>query len=458
MPTKTNVWSLIGCLLLLAVAAPLYAGPVGQVVFAAGEASLVREAQSMEVQTGLSVQPGDQLKTGTGGYIQLRMDDGGFISLRPNSGFVIKAYHYDPEQIDRNRVQLHLQQGVVRSKTGRAGQLNKPGFKLTTPVAVIGIRGTDFTVYTTEHLSRLSVSHGGVVMAAREGVGCQPGQACTQGRRELSASDLGQLLEAVSGEAAVRLLEQGEAPDEIAPPHSNETLLLNENTVRAAFDVEGRSKGESAPPVQSYEEGLERVERYLSQPGLLTDVWARGEAVGDEVLPGDRQLVSSPRITWGRWSQYNDASQGTRQVARLISDGRQYAALNSVFALLEDVPESRVQPSSGRVHFDLNRYEAYVKRGEVLEAAGVSNAALVVDFDSSRFATRLDLHAESMPGPVPILGQGNINAQGFLSSDQASPALIDGVLSPGAGEAGYLFEYQISPGVDAVGATHWVRD
>lgn len=458
MRTGLRILSLVCALVLVVVFWPEQARAAGQVVFAAGDAHRLRADNAVQAVRGLDVQPGDTFRTGQDGYIQLRMDDGGFISLRPSSAFVIQSYTYSPKHAERNRVQLHLQQGVVRSRTGKAGQLHKPGFSLTTPVAVIGIRGTDFTVYTTEVLSRLSVKDGGVVMAVLDPSGCTPVVPCASEHQALNAGDLGQLLEAVSGEAEVRVLNEGKTPDDMAPPHPSESVLLDEAAVRASFYTEGRVRGESAPPVNSYEEGLERVERYLSQPGLLADVWARGEAVGDEVLPGDRGLVDTPRITWGRWSQYNENTRGTKQVARLISGGHQYAAINSVFALLELKPERRPLPGSGRIHFDLNRYEAHIKRGDTLEAAGLSNAALVVDFDTSRFATRLDLHADSMPGTVPILGQGNINEQGYLSSDSGSPALINGVLAPHAEEAGYLFDYQISPGVKAVGATHWVKD
>lgn len=140
----------------------------------------------------------------------------------------------------------------------------------------------------------------------------------------------------------------------------------------------------------------------------------------------------------------------------LVQD-RRYLLLNSVFALLEYPHEQRPLPEAGRVSFELNSYEAYVRRGARLEEAGISNAALVADFEQGGFATRLDLHAESLPGVVQIVGAGELTREGFFYSDASSPARIDGVLSPHAEEAGMLFEYQISPGVDAVGATHWLN-
>jgi len=140
----------------------------------------------------------------------------------------------------------------------------------------------------------------------------------------------------------------------------------------------------------------------------------------------------------------------------MLGNGYQYAAVNSTFALLEKSPSERI-PGTGRAYFTLNSYEAYLKRDSELETAALSNAALIVDFEESRFATRMDLHADSLPGKAHIVGAGDIN-KGYLSSDGESPALIDGVLTSGNNEAGLLFDYQISPGVNAVGSTHWVKD
>ena len=129
-----------------------------------------------------------------------------------------------------------------------------------------------------------------------------------------------------------------------------------------------------------------------------------------------------------------------------------------MFALLETVPDGSRAPASGRAHFQLNAYEAYIKRGTALEGAAISNPALVVDFDTQRFATRLDVHAGSLPGPVHVVGGGDMSDAGLLRSDADSPSRLEGALAGEGKEAGLLFEYQVSPGVDAIGATHWVNE
>lgn len=436
------------------------AAGIGTTLFVSGDATLQRQNENTLLQRGVVVEPGDLIITGEDGYVQVRMHDNGFLSLRPNSRLAINDYTYVPATPERNRVQLDLQQGVLRSVTGMAGQQNKQGFRLNTPVAAIGIRGTDFTTFTDNSSSKVSVNTGGIALSPFSSTCLREQQGSCAGATELLAESAnGRFLSFDLSKREVSLVQDGLAPDDIQPPHPSEELLLEEAEIRANFWRNREYRGQSAAGASSYEDGLERVERYLQSPGLAVEAFARGELAGDEILARDRQLVQNPHISWGRWSHLTDEPNLTRvtPVAFLLGNGYQYAAVNSTFALLEQQTSERPTPGTGRAYFTLNRYEAYLKHGTSLEEAGISNASLIVDFDESRFATRMDIHADSLPGKAHVVGAGDIN-QGYLSSDQNSPALIDGVLTSQNNEAGLLFDYQISPGVNAVGATHWVKD
>jgi hypothetical protein len=218
--------------------------------------------------------------------------------------------------------------------------------------------------------------------------------------------------------------------------------------------------GLSAPGADSYEDGLENTQRYLSQESLVQQAYLLGELESSSPLPNNRGLDNDPQIIWGRWSTFAGDDPNYRTISQLLYENRQYAVLNNVFAMLEDKQDRSniLLPDAGQVSFKLNGYEAYIQRGATLEAAGISNPALIVDFKSSRFATRLDIHAQSLPGVVPVLGAGDLSADGFFHSDANSLAKIDGVLSPDIQEAGFLFDYQVSPGVNAVGATQWINN
>lgn len=431
---------------------------VGEVIFVAGNATLTRDASPMPVSKGSTVYPGDALSTDATGHVHIRFVDDGLISLRPGSSARIDQYRLDGENPDANRVHLTLDKGVLRSATGRIGQENKNVFRINTPIAAIGIRGTDFVIFADTSVARLAVNSGGVVMAPF-GPTCQieavaPCSGDTSA--ELFANNPDALLEARGDLDYAMVTSDGASPDELVPPHPEESAFFDSLILNARSTLQSR-QGLSAPGAESYEDGLERAERYLKQETLAQEAYALGALESSNILPRNRGLDSDPDIIWGRWSIYANDDPSYLSISRLLYDDRQYAVLNTVFAMLEEKNNQRLIPDSGRATFKLNSYESYVKRGSNLEQAGISNPALIIDFDDARFATRLDIHAASLPGVVHVLGAGDLTSDGFFHSDANSLSTIDGVLSQQALEAGFLFNYQISPGVDAVGATHWVN-
>lgn len=104
-----------------------------------------------------AINAGDTVITGPSSYINLKFTDGGRILVRPNSRFQVAEYRFTPErsgentQRDRNvetrgggNAIFRLLKGGFRSVTGLIGRENRENFEVRTPVATIGIRGTDF--------------------------------------------------------------------------------------------------------------------------------------------------------------------------------------------------------------------------------------------------------------------------------------------------------------------------
>ena len=434
-------------------------GGVGEVIFLAGDVSVTRGTDTIALARGDAVRVGDRLATGQDAYVHVRFVDGGLISLRPASRVLVDTYHFDAEHAGASRVRITLEEGVLRSATGKAGQQNKQQFRVNTPIAAIGIRGTDFVVFADAALSRLAVNQGGVVMAPFDGGDCLPSGFAPCGgdaSAELFASVSKALLEVRAGQDYALVTADGPTPDEISPPHPEEASLFDAFIAGAQAAIR-QQPGLSAPGAESYEDGLENARRYLREETLVQQAYALGELESNSPVARNRHLVDDPELVWGRWSLYQGANPDAKSIGQLLDEGRRYAVLNAVFAMLEKSHDDRPMPEVGRASFKLNSYDAYIKRGSSLESAGISNPALIVDFDQSRFATRLDVHAASLPGVVHVLGAGELGKNGFFRSDASSLATIDGVLSPGAAEAGMLFDYQVSPGVHAVGATHWVN-
>ncbi|OGS91378.1 MAG: hypothetical protein A2Z95_08750 [Gallionellales bacterium GWA2_60_18] len=94
---------------------------------------------------GAPINVGDAVSTSAGARAQLRFSDGGFVSLQPNSQFRVDEYQYENKTDGREKGFFSLLKGGLRAITGAIGHINRNTYKVATPVATIGIRGTGYS-------------------------------------------------------------------------------------------------------------------------------------------------------------------------------------------------------------------------------------------------------------------------------------------------------------------------
>lgn len=132
-------------------ASPVFANDAGKALFVIGDVSLDQAAGGV-VALGKNdrLAVGDTIITGSTGRAQLLLNDNTKIALRPESQFQIEVYSYSEKAestqlaIAKPETRFELLKGGFRSITGAASKTHPAGFSIKTPVAVIGIRGTDF--------------------------------------------------------------------------------------------------------------------------------------------------------------------------------------------------------------------------------------------------------------------------------------------------------------------------
>ena len=119
----------------------------GTVVFVSGTASAQRGSAVIPLSVNVPVKSGDVVQTGPASLLQLRMDDGGLISLKASSRLDLQTYVAPLSGAQSGgRAVLKLLKGGLRTLTGTIGSANRDEYELGTPVATIGIRGTDYSV------------------------------------------------------------------------------------------------------------------------------------------------------------------------------------------------------------------------------------------------------------------------------------------------------------------------
>ncbi|MFO1264965.1 MAG: FecR domain-containing protein [Rhodoferax sp.] len=109
------------------------------------------DGASSAVSLGQRILVGQTLQTQAGAELHIATNDGGFLALRPNTLF--KVLQYNIEKGDSGTVEMSLLKGALRSITGWIGKLNPKGYKVVTPTATVGIRGTDHETTVLEDVS-----------------------------------------------------------------------------------------------------------------------------------------------------------------------------------------------------------------------------------------------------------------------------------------------------------------
>lgn len=130
-------------LLLLTVSSAFAAA--GKIQFVAGVAKIINDKKTERAAVkGAAVEQGDSIVTGTNGSVQVALADGGLLAVRPNTQMRIDAYVYSGKaDDDNNKSFFSLAKGTFRSITGVIGQSHRQAYKVSTPTATMGIRGTD---------------------------------------------------------------------------------------------------------------------------------------------------------------------------------------------------------------------------------------------------------------------------------------------------------------------------
>jgi hypothetical protein len=419
---------------LLIAAGLAQAGEAGRIVFVTGQANIASRALVL----GDAVQEGDELVTGADGYIYMKTVDNGFLILRPGSRARIVAYHIDTKNPANTRVKLELLNGVARAISGQGVKASRQNFRFNTPVAAIGVRGTDFTVFTDHETSRVAVISGGVVVSGFSGACGPEGSGPCEGSasRELFANQSGQLLQIQKGQTAPQLLRSnGLSPDLNAPPRKDEptSKVSSGKTTLAADDL-------SLDPKKS--------------DALLMNV-----KLPPPVMPEVPVAVPKPNeVLWGRWGAIANLAPDSEALAKLKSGNYELDTQIDPFFISRVSNSELVLPREGRAAFGLVNSEAYIQAaGQLPVAASVQESRLDVDFASRRFSTSLGVVA---PGArVDIRAQGDVTDKGALVSElMGSNATVRGYLGGAdAKEAGYIFKSSGEPALSAFGATRWAR-
>jgi hypothetical protein len=123
---------------------------VGRIYFVSGGVFLERGAQRIPAEKEALIESGDVIVTEADGRVQWRMADDSFFVLRPNTSFKVDTYQFQEGSqgsggAGGTKAAYEFIKGGVRTLTGLIGRTDHAAYNMRSPIATLGIRGTDYT-------------------------------------------------------------------------------------------------------------------------------------------------------------------------------------------------------------------------------------------------------------------------------------------------------------------------
>lgn len=432
---------------------------VGEVTTVIGVADVQRRSGVGEsVRRGSTIRSGDRVETGSGAHVHIRFIDGGMVSVRPLSRLRIEEYSNHLANA-RGAIKFQLERGVVRSVTGEWGEAARDRFRLNTPVAAIGIKGTDFIVRADTATTQAAVVSGAIVMSPLEGACVGTVGPCNLDRSAMLTADMhGKMLEFV---------QNGGLVPRLVPMLDLEARLGGDSIAGRTSERNPSHSGANGTSSASTTEKLVIAES--AQKPVINQSLA-GTLVEDKVLESDLAMGRAPtpapvpsvpddaRLVWVRnsvnWNIPPNSISERLDAAELA--GRKAAVGNFFITLYRDqTTRASFSPEAASASFALAQASAsYSRPGIAYQPVTVSNGRLDVDFARSSYTTSLDLSGAF--GQTAFQSSGSVSATGALRGDTSAGQSIAGVFSYDGKQAGYQFDKTVANG-SISGITLWKR-
>ena len=424
-------------------AVPAAAGSpsVGKISFAIGAVTVTdSNGRVRTAEAGSEITVGDRIETPAGAHAHIRFIDQGLVSVRPGSILVVEQYTTSGDDVS---IRFRLENGVVRSITGDAAKVHKDRFRLNTPLAAIGVRGTDFVVKTDAGSLQAMVNEGAIVVASLGGSCVAQSLGPCSGTNAFELSDaMGRVLLEMSTAQTPRITSR-------MPSAGQPAQDLPTGT---AQEPGGRNQLGVVAEVTTIETKRRLPEQTTTQP-LPEPVPVPLPPV---VITPPPQPIEPPALQWGRRAGPALAGETLSTTHEEASNGRSLIIANKYVGLFREAGASPVLSTQlGQGNFALSGGGAsLIQPTGVITGGTVNGGWLRIDFAQRNFATELSL-AHPQTGAVLLGATGKMRDDGVFFSTTDSTR-VAGAVSFNGKEAGYLFDKTVPLGT-LTGTTLWKR-
>lgn len=124
-----------------------FAADIGQIKVSRGSVTIERGGQSLPADPGARLQTSDVVRTGSDGSVGITMTDNSLLSAGPNSILALDRYDFD-STTNQGHFEASLRRGTLAVVSGRLAKQSPDAMTVHTPLAILGVRGTEFAVST----------------------------------------------------------------------------------------------------------------------------------------------------------------------------------------------------------------------------------------------------------------------------------------------------------------------
>lgn len=120
-----------------------------RVAFARGTVTATDESINVPrlLQRDSRVEVGEVIDTGPKGLVQLVFPDSSMLYIKANSTVKLEAFHFSPDEPEKDAAVTEVIKGSMRALTGIVGKRSKDKVQFKTKVSTVGIRGTAIEIW-----------------------------------------------------------------------------------------------------------------------------------------------------------------------------------------------------------------------------------------------------------------------------------------------------------------------
>ena len=135
---------------------------VGVVSALSGDATIIRNAVQIPARSGTPVFENDIINSDVNSRVQILLKDQTAINLGANASLTIDAFVFSDEA---QNVAVKVSKGAFKFISGKVATNNPEKVTVETPVATIGVRGTEFVGVITQQDSTIALLDGKIEVA-----------------------------------------------------------------------------------------------------------------------------------------------------------------------------------------------------------------------------------------------------------------------------------------------------